>query len=375
MFKEWTVDQLERTLVEAEQRIGRLRAMQMALLDRLDVAQVARLDGSRNLAEWVAARADLDVETARRLVRATRTTADRPELRVPLAQGDQSFARCAVTARLASTGATSETLQRSAGFDIAGVRRLASRHRRFTPVDEREAFERRHLVMQSSLDQAMGRLYGEFAGYDWRLIEKAITQRADSFPQDQRCERTTAPQRRADALTAICHDALDGNPGADTPSQTPLLTVFVDTSTTRSADADLVDARIESGPRVGIHTIQRILCDGAVETIGTAADGTPLARGRTTRVIPPKLRRYVLHRDDGCTADGCQSRYRLQPHHITPWSQGGRTDPDNLTTLCWYHHHIVIHGRGHTIDPHSPPQRRRFLPPLTERAPPVAATT
>ncbi len=118
MFDTWTVDQLERTLVEAEQRIGRLRAMQMALLDELDGAQVARLDGSGNLPEWVAARCDMDVESARAVVCTARTTLDRPELRIPLAEGTQSFARCAVTARLAASGAGPDMIERSAGHDI-----------------------------------------------------------------------------------------------------------------------------------------------------------------------------------------------------------------------------------------------------------------
>ncbi|NNF87899.1 MAG: hypothetical protein HKM97_05200, partial [Acidimicrobiia bacterium] len=60
---------------------------------------------------------------------------------------------------------------------------------------------------------------------------------------------------------------------------------------------------------------------------------------------------------------GCTSRYRLEIHHIIPRSQGGTHDLENLTTLCWWHHHIAIHGRGHHIDPHSPPHRRRIIPP------------
>ncbi|MEN8235007.1 MAG: HNH endonuclease signature motif containing protein, partial [Actinomycetota bacterium] len=82
------------------------------------------------------------------------------------------------------------------------------------------------------------------------------------------------------------------------------------------------------------------------------------------RVIPPRLRRFVLARDDGCTIAGCTSRYRLQTHHVIPWSQGGPTDAANLTTVCWYHHHIAIHGKGFTIDPATPSQRRRLLPPI-----------
>ena len=79
--------------------------------------------------------------------------------------------------------------------------------------------------------------------------------------------------------------------------------------------------------------------------------------GRRTRAISPQLRRFVLDRDGAaCTIAGCTSRYRLQVHHITRWVDGGRTDPENLTTVCWFHHHIVIHGQGFTIDPDSPPQ-------------------
>ena len=85
-------------------------------------------------------------------------------------------------------------------------------------------------------------------------------------------------------------------------------------------------------------------------------------------MIPPRVRRYVLARDGGCTADACRSRHRLQVHHIIPRSQGGTHDPENLATLCWFHHHVVVHGMSYAIDPDTPPhptppQRRRFKPP------------
>ena len=121
---------------------------------------------------------------------------------------------------------------------------------------------------------------------------------------------------------------------------------------------------IQGGPRVGVAAIEAILCDGIIEVTARTSDGTPLTMGRRSRTIPPQLRRFILDRDGAaCTIAGCTSRYRLQVHHITRWVDGGRTDPENLTTVCWFHHHIVIHGQGFTIDPHSPPQRRRLLQP------------
>ena len=169
--------------------------------------------------------------------------------------------------------------------------------------------------------------------------------------------------RNADALWAISLDSLAGGDGATIDTATPLLTVFVDATEAAPTNGE-AGVTIEAGPRVGRSAIEAILCDGIVEVTGRTRDGIPLAMGRRSRVIPPRLRRFVLHRDGAaCTIAGCTSRYRLQIHHITRWADGGRTDPENLTTVCWFHHHVVIHGQGFRIDPNSPPQRRRLLRP------------
>ncbi len=126
----------------------------------------------------------------------------------------------------------------------------------------------------------------------------------------------------------------------------------------------------QSGVRIGPAAVQELLCDASVEVTVTH-QGRPVWEARRTRTTPRRLRRYVMHRDGGvCAVDGCQSRYRVQPHHIHARRRGGTDDPDNLTLLCWYHHHVVVHGYGYRIDPDSPPQRRRLLRPPSGRAPP-----
>lgn len=123
-----------------------------------------------------------------------------------------------------------------------------------------------------------------------------------------------------------------------------------------------------SGPRVGPQALEEILCSGTVEIVGEAADGRALGIGHRSGKIPPRLRRYVLARDGSCTVEGCTSLYRLEVHHRIPFPHGP-TDPDNLTTVCWYHHHVVIHGRGYRIDPAAPPGRVRLLPPVQNSPP------
>ncbi|MCI0545126.1 MAG: HNH endonuclease [Actinobacteria bacterium] len=51
-----------------------------------------------------------------------------------------------------------------------------------------------------------------------------------------------------------------------------------------------------------------------------------------------------------------------------PWSQGGRTDQDNLVLLCWFHHQVVVHQMGLELVRHPDHGRIRFrkpeVPPL-----------
>ncbi|NIQ58796.1 MAG: DUF222 domain-containing protein, partial [Gammaproteobacteria bacterium] len=199
------------------------------------------------------------------------------------------------------------------------------------------------------------RLHGRLAGTDGAAVEKALDRRADQITQGVD-RRPPLAQRRADALVDLCHTS-SGTSGS---TSEPLVTVFVDTH----------GATINGYLPVGTDTLDEALCTGSLEVIDLTDPGTPLARGHTSRVIPRKLRRAVFWRDGGrCAIDGCSSRYRIQPHHIIPRAHHGEHQLDNLVTLCWYHHHIVVHGHGRRIDPASPPQRRRFLT-TPERAPP-----
>lgn len=51
------------------------------------------------------------------------------------------------------------------------------------------------------------------------------------------------------------------------------------------------------------------------------------------------LRSVVTARDSNhCQVTGCPSRLELHVHHMTPVSMGGRHSPDNLISLCDFHH-------------------------------------
>jgi hypothetical protein len=232
--------------------------------------------------------------------------------------------------------------------------------RRIRRRDERLAHEERHVRCSLSLDESVGFIHAQLGAYDWQVVNRALDERVDQFPKQARV--WSREQRRADALVAIAQDWLNETPNEGTSTLGPIVTVLVEAATAAETKGE-AGVTISGGPRVGPDTLDRILCEGSVEVmIDQGSDRAPMV-SPTSGVIPPKVRRFVLLRDGGCTIDGCTSRYRLEVHHIVPRSQGGTHDVENLATLCWWHHHIAIHGRGYRIDPTSPPKRRRIIPP------------
>ena len=57
-------------------------------------------------------------------------------------------------------------------------------------------------------------------------------------------------------------------------------------------------------------------------------------------------KKLTVYERDGwkCTVPGCSSRKNLHAHHIVFRSAGGSDAPENLTTLCAFHHQRGVHG-------------------------------
>lgn len=359
-----TTDSIEQTLLDGEAIIARVRAAQMRLVREIDRRQTPLADGCRSLAEWVTGRLDIAPDTATTLVTAARRCEALPIVESALANGTVTYDRMVAAARIAKPCEDGTILDEVAGYDVAGIQRLSSRRHRISTGKERESFERRYVAVQANLDESSWRVHGELPAVAGRVFVDALDHKAD-IVQPEPDHLVTRGMRWADALWAISLDALTGSDGANIDTHTPLVTVFVDATDAAptNGEAGIV---LEAGPQIGPSALEGILCDAIVEVTATTNDGVPLAYGRRSRTIPPRLRRAILHRDGGvCTIEGCVSSYRLQIHHITAWADGGRTDADNLTTLCWFHHNVAIHGQGFTINPDSPPHRRTLnRPPI-----------
>ncbi len=160
------------------------------------------------------------------------------------------------------------------------------------------------------------------------------------FKNEDAAAQRTPPQRTADAITQLMLD-----PDAKRPSGASLIVV---------ADYDMVNHQLANGrladsTPIPIDEIAKIAVDAQVlPTIFEAATGD-LRMGRTSRTATDMQRAALAFRDKGCVGCGIPPE-RCQHHHIDFWRHDGRTDYDNLVTVCPDCHNDKIHRQGFTVE-------------------------
>jgi hypothetical protein len=348
-WESFTEDQLDQLLVRAESEIGQWRAVEMGVVAEKRRRQSHRLDGFKSIVDWVAARADVSHETARALCWTSTRLVEAPEVAVSLAGGEMSFDRAQLVSRLPEEFRSSHE-----GYDIYRLRRLVAEHKRLTRKREQKTGNG---FLKFGSDELSTPFWGELPGLDARIMEKAIDQKADEIiPTDA---HLSIAERRAVAMVAIFTDSLYDP--VKNPEGVPIeVAITVDARTAAPTNGE-AGVSVIAGPRVGPQILEEILCNGVVEVVGISDEGQLFDLG-SSRTIPDKIRRFVLARDGGCTIEGHHSRYRLQVHHIDPRARGGDHDPNNLTTVCWYCHHIPIHREGLELERIGPGRYRLKRP-------------
>ena len=354
----------ETGLQDAQREIDRLRGQQLGWLKMVIRQRGIIRDGYRSLVDWTASRLDIPHSVARDLAYlARRLDDDTIDL---IRRGHLPFDRTVAEQRLIQSGAGAVDVAGSADLDLVGVKKLAARFRELGRGDETAGFEKHYVNLRESGDGTGWHLSGRLNATDGQVVRQALDRRADQIPPLTTGDDSelTPAQKQAIALTTIAQDDLDQalEPG-DPAGREPVIMLIKDQALADQSD-NTQGVELFDGPRVGPQTVEQVECEGRTETV-TLQNGQITETGPTRRHVPKRLRRAVLARDRKCVIDSCRSSYRLQTHHVIPRSQGGADTPDNLATVCWYHHHIAIHRRGHQIDPNTPPHRRRLLPPPT----------
>ncbi len=91
--------------------------------------------------------------------------------------------------------------------------------------------------------------------------------------------------------------------------------------------------------------VEQLRANADIEPVLLDHAGAPIAVGKRTSALSPKIARAILLRDGHCRCGDCEVRYGLQIHHLRPKSWGGSDDPSNLASVASTHHRKLIpHG-------------------------------
>ncbi len=140
-------------------------------------------------------------------------------------------------------------------------------------------------------------------------------------------------RRAADALAVMC-DAVEVAERIETPMAAPKPLFSVDVPPDGPATIAGIpppDAMVEQ--LRASASVEPLLLDGA---------GLPVAVGRRSSSLSPKLARAVLLRDGHCRCGNCDLKYGLHVHHLRPKSWGGSDEISNPAAVASVHHPILI---------------------------------
>jgi hypothetical protein len=325
-------------------RLGeQLECQRLRALRRFERDGEWRLDGSVSLAAWLRARTRTTAGIAADDVRLARALEQLPAATSAWGAGEITRQHVRVMAD-ACTRPRAHTMVAIEDDLVAVARDQDARSfrnivRHFTDAldgnggaaaaDRQHA--RRSFHLSETLD-GMWRLDGLLDPELGGKLDRLVRARVDPpTMQDLR----TAGQRRADALADIIDAAaaqLERGAGAGASGD---VMVAVDLwMLERRAGTGLAEiVRAEAARRLGLssETLRRITCDGRIARVITDGRSEVLDVGRTTRVVPPGMRRGLDARDGGCVH---RTRAAIvRPSGATPTTRStGRTEERRVST-------------------------------------------
>jgi Domain of unknown function (DUF222)/HNH endonuclease len=372
-------DDLASDLDEIERAVRVLEAERSRRLAEFERRGAHADDGFLSLSAWLVARHRLAPSTATRRVRVARAMHSMPQAARACAAGELSDAAVAILASAresypeAFSGCEEALLQAARTLPVSGLRSVVAYWRQAQDLaraeqEEDERFGRRRLHVSPTLG-GMVRVDGDLDPEAGQTLLSAIQAVMDADARTRRHPESRSPgQRRADALGEICRSWLDSSERPEVLGERPHVVVTLDLEALegRAGRSELQDW----GP-VTPGTARRLACDAKVSRVIVDGASRPLDVGRSTKVVPPALRRAVTVRDRGCRFPGCgRPPGWCDAHHVRHWADGGETALDNLVLLCRPHHRAVHRGFGVQIRDGVPHFTRPDGTPLDEAAPP-----
>jgi hypothetical protein len=351
---------------ESWRRVSRAQRELLEVLTELDRRGIWQDAGAHDMAHWVGNAFGLSRYRASRWLDAGHALEDLPRIAEAFEQGDLSVFKVEELARFA-TPEDEDALLEWAKEEPSGAIKAEADRRRGADAHETAALEERRWVGWRYQDEGRSFwLQAGLASADGAVVAEALDSLVREIPPlpGEGSEQLIGA-RRADALVTLCSTRL----GQVDPDRA---TVVVHAQLETLLDVE-GSATTADGAVIPAAAVRRLLCNGTVRTLIEDAAGTVVGMATTTRDPSAWMMRQLRYRDRTCRFPNCHLRRFTQAHHVEWWSNGGRTELQNLVLVCTFHHKLV-HERGWRLTRHDDGHVRWFRPDGTRyRAGPRAA--
>jgi Domain of unknown function (DUF222)/HNH endonuclease len=372
------LDALESELAELAGVLNATHGRVVALVARALQRELWAQPGIHSPGQWLAWQLGLSRASARRLVGLAGRAEELPVTLDALSTGEISVDQAAVVGRHvpADHEASASGLAR-----VATVRQLERSLSRYSfeplgtePGDPIDDSPERREVSFGATESGRWHLRADLPVDEGARFEAALSGSRAALVDAAQGDDERRRISWADALLALGETAMSSPLTADPSAGRVTVLAHLEADPVDSTRPGVLSLHL--GSPLPTSIARMILCDCDLVPVWER-HGTPVSVGRTTRVVPRRLRRLIEHRDGGCRVPGCERHRRLQIHHIWHWEDGGPTDSQNLVALCPFHHRLHHLGSlGITGDADDPsgltftdPRGRVLAPAGRPRAP------
>ncbi|MFD4007585.1 DUF222 domain-containing protein [Brachybacterium paraconglomeratum] len=323
-------------------------------------------EGLKSTAHWLGWACSMAAGTAREHLRVARALPELPLTVAEFGAGRLSYSKVREITRVVGRVEEEVLVEMARAMTAAQLSRTISSFRAVDGswLDQESRREARWHVREDGMVEIRAVLPAETGAELLTALDLALGRDGTSPPTStalpsstepvaiaERCAEITAEatleQRRADALHDIARTYLAAEPDDRSGEDRHLVVVQV------SAESLVEDVPAGTLPRCGVvgggplepRTAERLACTGKVSLAISDVHGEILHLGRARRLASRAQRRALRLRDGTCVFPGCHQSKHLDAHHLTPWSEGGPTDLDELALLC-RRHHVMVHEGG-----------------------------
>ncbi|MCC7077165.1 MAG: DUF222 domain-containing protein [Acidimicrobiia bacterium] len=333
------------------------QAAMLTVIAEYDEAGYYEADGAHCMGDWLTLTLGVTGSTARDWARTAKCLTDLPAVAEAFAEGDLSYDQTRVLARFVTADDDADWAAAGGRHSVDDLNRIARKARPVTAEESQDAHAKRRLDFCWNHDTGMVDVKGHIPEDDGQTVCAALERTVDGYLRAR--DRTREGREPYAALLADALVELAGlKLGADPDPDRATLIVAVDAQALTNPDSTVSDtddasepARrggwIQGGPAISAETVRRLGCDCRYQTVTFDEYGIAIGLGRTQRSVPSPLSRTIALRDVTCRWPGCDRTRRLRIHHIIHWANGGRTDTDNLCSLCPAHHRLLHEGHYH----------------------------